>query len=154
MFIDQKLKRVERLISDNRKLFSRQASVVATWRTVGERRLGPYYSLRYRNGRRQRSVYLGESAELAVEVRGLIAAAKRARREQLALRRMRSAVKASLRDHMNDVRHQLAQIGLTLKGFEVRGWRDRNATQCSLHAPREGDGINVNFPHQSFTHGG
>jgi hypothetical protein len=121
--IDSKLNRITQLLAERPDLFARQASVVSTWRTVSDRPLGPYYSLRYRDGRRQRSVYLGTSNDFAEEVRGLIATAKRARREQLALRRMRSAVKASLRDHMRDVRCQLEQLGLTLKGFEVRGWR-------------------------------
>jgi hypothetical protein len=124
---DARLTRVQELIANRPDLFARQATVVTTWRTVRYRRLGPYFSLRYRDGHRQCSVYLGASTELADVVRGMIAAAQHTRREQIALHRMRAAVKASLREHMRGVRCQLEQFGLTLKGFEVRGWRSLNS---------------------------
>ncbi|MHB1034349.1 MAG: hypothetical protein ACYC0Y_06855, partial [Pirellulales bacterium] len=49
-------------ILDRRAIFARQGSVVATWRTRGGARFGPYYQLAYREAGRQRAIYLGRSA--------------------------------------------------------------------------------------------
>ncbi|MHB1038659.1 MAG: hypothetical protein ACYC0Y_28885, partial [Pirellulales bacterium] len=58
-------------ILDRRAIFARQGFVVATWRTRGGARFGPYYQLAYREAGRQRAIYLGRSAELADQVRAL-----------------------------------------------------------------------------------
>ena len=47
------------------ELLRHQGAVVATWRTQRGRTSGPFYRLAYRQGGRQRSIYLGRSALLA-----------------------------------------------------------------------------------------
>ena len=121
--VDQKLAAVEQLVASRPDTFARQGVVVATWRRVGQQRLGPYYSLRFRDGRRQQSLYLGSSRELAEQVRRLLAQLQRPHRERRGLERSRAAVKASLHSHKESWRRELETVGLTLKGFEIRGWK-------------------------------
>ena len=59
-------------IRTNADIFSRVGSVVATYRTRGNTRFGPYYRLIYRVDRRQRSLYLGRDEDLADQVRQLL----------------------------------------------------------------------------------
>ena len=62
-FVDQKTKRryeaVRAWIFAHRRLLATQGTVTASWREYQGRRLGPFYRLAYREGNRQRSVYLG-----------------------------------------------------------------------------------------------
>lgn len=125
--VDQRFVAVERLIASRPALFARQGVVIGTWRRVGSQRLGPYYALRYRDGGRQQSLYLGASPDLAEKVARLLEHAQQPHRQQRALERSRAAVKASLQRHKGIWRGQLARSGLTLKGFEIRGWKHFNA---------------------------
>ena len=72
-FVDQKtaarFERVRAAVMAEPRRFARQGSVVASWRVYAGRRLGPYLRLAYREGRRQRSIYLGRCAELVRRVR-------------------------------------------------------------------------------------
>lgn len=104
-------------------LFRSQGSIVAGWRMSAGKRLGPYYSLRYREEGRQCSHYLGGSILLVDAVRRLLADQQRRRRQRLSLTKLRTAIKASLRRHKQSWRLQLERAGLTLKGFEIRNWR-------------------------------
>ncbi len=121
--VDQRLVAVERLVASRPALFARQGAVVATWRTVAGQRLGPYYALRYRDAGRQQSLYLGASPELAEKVARLLEHSQRPHRQRRTLERSRAAVKASLRRHKEIWRRELQHFGLTLKGFEIRGWK-------------------------------
>lgn len=120
---DAKLVEIQRLVAEHPEVFARQGAVVATWRTVAGRRLGPYYSLRYRAAGRQHAVYLGRSADLAAAVDALVTRCQQPCRDARAFERMAAAVRASLRQNLREVRRQLQPAGLMLKGFEVRGWR-------------------------------
>ena len=76
-FVDQKAVRkfraVKRWMETHRDQLSRQGTVVEAYRTYRGRKLGPYYRLAYRDrDGRQRSIYLGASAELAEQVRRLL----------------------------------------------------------------------------------
>ena len=111
--VDQKVaaqfERVRAVVMAQPRRFARQGSVVASWRVYAGRKLGPYFRLAYREGRRQRSIYLGRCAELARRVRELLA----------------------------ELQGQLAVWGIRLEGFRFRGVRralgpGRNAGK-SLH---------------------
>lgn len=136
MVVDQKLARKYRLvaarINAERDAFARQGAIVATWRFYDGRRLGPYHLLVWRAAGRQRSLYLGRSPELAQEVRRLLDQVQEPRRRMRACARMRQAVRAALRCHKARWAQDLAKVGLTLKGFEVRGWRRRHRLGTSL----------------------
>jgi hypothetical protein len=101
------------------------------------RKLGPYFRLAYREGRRQRSIYLGRCAELVRRVRELVAGLQRPRRERLLFARLKAQVRASLRQAKVELERQLAVWGIRLEGFRFRGVRralgpGRNAGK-SLH---------------------
>jgi hypothetical protein len=122
-------------------LFSRQGSVVASWRRRGTRTYGPYYRLAYRDAGRQKSIYLGcedaapaarPAPSLVQEVRRRLALLQTPRRRCRVLDRLRRHISAALRIQKIRLNIQLRPLGLHLKGFEVRGWR----TAPLRYAPR------------------
>ena len=126
-FVDQKAAarfgRVRALVLAERGRLAVQGSVVAGWRIYGGRRLGPYFRLAYREGGRQRSIYLGRCAELARRVRELLAELQRPRRQRLLFARLVAQVRASLRSAKAELERRLAVWGIRLEGFEFRGVR-------------------------------
>ena len=107
------------------ELFVRHAVVDAAWRRRGPRRLGPYYRLRYYEGRRRRAIYLGLPGPLVEAVRQLLTAVQAPWQRQRAYRRWRGEIVASLRGHKRVLDRHLRVLGLRLQGYEVRGWRSR-----------------------------
>jgi hypothetical protein len=99
-----------------RAIFARQGSVVATWRTRGCRRCGPYYRVAYREAGRQKSLYLGPSAPLADQVRGLLAELQQPLRYGRLLDRLAAQARASLRQANAELNRVLGSIGYYLKG--------------------------------------
>ena len=99
--VDQKAAaRFERVRSEllaHRLLFATQGTVVSGWRTYRGRRLGPYFRVAYRDGGRQRSIYLGRCMELARRVRELLARLQRNNRRRRLFARLKAQVRASLR---------------------------------------------------------
>ena len=125
--VDQKPQRTFNRISNHilglKSLFSRQGTVIATWRDYQGRKLGPYYRLAWREEGRQCSLYLGASEELAQSVRQLLATLQRRLKENRQWRRLYAASRAACRASRALVNQQIARIGLYLKGSEFRGWR-------------------------------
>jgi len=105
------------------ELFRRQGAVVESWRSYRGRRLGPYYRLVYRGGRRNLAIYLGRSPELAEKVRALLDHFQNPIRQRRAWRRMRAGLWAEVRKQKAAWAKELAARGLALQEFEVRGWR-------------------------------
>jgi len=126
--VDQKTARVRQrvgeLIAACPDVLADQGSVVEGWRDYQGRRLGPYYRLTYRIDGRQQSIYLGADPQLADEVRRLLEDLKAPRRQRLLLAQQRQMVKRSLADHKMRWQVELAEVGLYLKGNEVRGMRN------------------------------
>ena len=127
-FVDQKaeakIREVKRWIEAHRDQLSRQGAVVETFRNYRGRRLGPYYRLAYRDrDGRQRSLYLGASAELAEQVRGLLEEYQASLRVQRERRRVLEIFRAELKKAKALWGDELAKRGLRLQGYEVRGWR-------------------------------
>ena len=60
-------------IKNNAETFAQNGSVVASYRTRGTKRYGPYYRVAYRAAGRQCSVYLGRCKRLAARVRKILA---------------------------------------------------------------------------------
>ena len=111
------------LIEANPALFARQGAVVAGWRRRGQRRMGPYYRLRYRDGPCLRTIYLGPEGPLVERVRQALAALQAPWRRRRAYRCQRREIVASLRAHKGVLNRRLGLLGLRLQGYEVRGWR-------------------------------
>jgi len=72
---------------------------------------------------RQRSIYLGASAELAQHVRGLLQECQAGLREQRERDRVRKLLRTELKKTKALWRDELSKRGLRLQGYEVRGWR-------------------------------
>jgi hypothetical protein len=140
--VDQKAnarwERVRLQIVARRPLFARQGAVVAGWRTYRGRRLGPYFRLAYREGGRQRSIYLGRCAELARRVGGLLARLQRPLRDRRLFARLKAQVRASLRLAKAELQRALAPWGIRLQGFEFRGGV-RKAMQGYVRGQGSGD---------------
>ena len=60
-------------IRQNAQIFAQNGSVVATYRTRGTKRYGPYYRVAYRVAGRQCSIYIGRCKRLAIRARKLLA---------------------------------------------------------------------------------
>lgn len=102
-------------------LLMRQGTVVAAWREYKGKRLGPYYRLVYRQGGRQKSIYLGPSAWVAKQVRAALAKLQTPLRETRRLQLVREMIRSSLRAHQSRAKSLFAYYGIHLKGFEYRG---------------------------------
>lgn len=124
-FVDQRAaarwERVKKTVLAAPSRFAAQGAVVAGWRERGGRRLGPYYRLAYREGGRQRSIYLGRYGELVRRVRALLVGLKRPLRERRRMRRLKAQVRAALGRCKARVAELLAPWGVRTKGFEFRG---------------------------------
>jgi len=118
---------VRQFILDHRPIFARQGSVVTDWRRRGERRYGPYYRLTWREEGRQRSLYLGTSANLAEAIREVLREVQRKWHLRRTLRRLMARAKASLREHRRRSGPGLANYGMYWKGNELRGWANYRA---------------------------
>lgn len=127
-FVDQKAARVRQRVTEriaaHARVLADQGSVVEGWRPYRGRQLGPYYRLTFRIDGRQRSIYLGADPQLADEVRRLLADLKAPRRQRLLAAQQRQRVKRSLANHKIQWQAELAEVGLYLKGNEVRGLRN------------------------------
>ena len=66
---------------------------------------------------------MGTDEELAEDIRELLADLQAPRRKRRALSRMHKLAKESLAKHKDQLRKELAEVGLYLKGNEFRGLR-------------------------------
>jgi hypothetical protein len=121
---DQKVEEIKRWIEAHRDLLSRQGTVVESYRNYRGRKLGPYYKLAYRDrDGRQRALYLGTSAELAQQVRALLRKCQAGMHEQRKMHQLRKVAREKLKEAKKVLSDELADRGLRLQGYEVRGWR-------------------------------
>jgi hypothetical protein len=121
--VDQLLHPALDLIACNPKIFTRQGTVVATWRRRGDKIFGPYYRLAYRQAGRQCSIYLGRAGALVQRVRSSLAALHGRLRDCRFAQQIRLQIRGSLRAQKTRLATFLKPLGLRLQGFEVRGWR-------------------------------
>ena len=127
--VDQRLLSVLKFLWDHPEIFSRQGSVVRTWRLYRSRRLGPYYRLAFREDGRQRSWYLGSSSCLAEEVRKALRQMQAPLRQRRYVDQVLAAACADLQHQKAEFDRRLQERGLQLKGFgEIRGWRNLGKT--------------------------
>ena len=110
-------------IQQNAQLFARVGSVVATYRTRGTARFGPYYRLIYRQDRRQRSLYIGRSEQLAAQVRELLHKLQEPRQLHIAIKRGKRLRKANLLRIKRQWQQAARAYGFRPHGWGVRGLR-------------------------------
>jgi hypothetical protein len=121
--VDQKRQAVWALMRARSDLFRCQGAVIRSWRSYQGRKLGPYYRLAYREGGRQRTLYLGSSPELAGEVRQALHVLQVSQHRQRTGQRQWKTWRAALRRQKLQWDAELRRLGLYLKGYEVRGYR-------------------------------
>jgi len=110
-------------ISNNAQTFARGGSVVATYRTRGTKRYGPYYRVAYRIAGRQCSLYLGRCKQLADSARELLAKLQHPRDFYRLCKRANRQRRATLRRVIRHWQQTIRSHGLNLRGCEIRGWR-------------------------------
>jgi hypothetical protein len=101
----------------------RQGVIQAFDRPRGGRRYGPYFRVVFRDHERQRTFYLGRPSELVDLAREQLARLQQRRRQQLAGRRRMAAFRGTMRGFRAQIKTLLAERGLDLKGWELRGTR-------------------------------
>jgi len=121
--VTQKQRALEGLFAEKRSLFSRQGSVRARFETYNGHRLGPYYSLVWRERGRQRVRYLGRSEELAEWARQQLARLQAPHQERRRLARQLKVLGKAIRRAKAAWDRQLADAGYRLHGYEVRSAR-------------------------------
>jgi hypothetical protein len=121
--LQRRYEAIRKFVLAHRELLSSQGSVAVGWRCYHGRKLGPVYRLAYRHGRRQCSRYIGTSAELAEQVRKLLAQCQAQVRRKRAWQRLWDQSRRELKVHKAWWAGELAKAGFHLKGAEVRGWR-------------------------------
>jgi len=117
----ERFEQVRAYLEAHRALFSTQGSVVATWRVWQGRKLGPYFRLAFREGRRQCSLYLGRCQWLAEQVRGLLGRIQEHVRWRRQSFRLQREARAALRKAKAQLKAIMAIYGVRMKGFEFRG---------------------------------
>ena len=120
--VDQKLRDVSKRLRSRRDIFTRQGSVVESWREYDGRRLGPYFRLSYRDGGKQHSIYLGLSKQFADRIRKLLEEIQSPVKKQRELNQISALARAALRKQKKRWNQDLNQAALYAKGYEVRGW--------------------------------
>ena len=112
-----------RCLAERPGLFRRRGSIVATYRRRNGRTFGPYYRLTYREDGHQRSIYLGGPGELLDQVREKLRLLQQPLKQFRLFNSLERESRASLRIEKAKLAMLLRSHGLSMKGFEVRGWR-------------------------------
>ena len=110
-------------INNNHHIFKNCGSVVASYRTRGTTRYGPYYRVAYRIAGRQCSLYLGRCKELASRARELLATLQQSRDYRRMCRKANRQRRAVLKGVIRQWQQMIRAYGLDLRGCEIRGWR-------------------------------
>ncbi len=121
--VDQRRLALETFLAAHAASLARQGAIVPTWRRRGRRRLGPYYLLVCRDeAGRQRTVYLGPSGPIVDEARDALRRLQSPRRQRREIEGARRALGRELALSRSVLDAELAKVGLTRKGSEIRGW--------------------------------
>jgi hypothetical protein len=110
-------------IRKNADVFARCGSVVASYRTRGTARFGPYFRVAYRLAGRQCSIYLGRCNQLADRARQLLTQLQQPRDFRRMCRKADRLRRATLRSVIRGWQQTIRSYGLDLRGCEIRGWR-------------------------------
>ncbi len=110
-------------IQNNANIFARVGSVVASYRTRGTTRYGPYYRVAYRTAGRQCSIYLGRCKTLADRARALLTQLQQPRNYLRMCQKANRERRATLRHVIRGWQQTIRAYGLDLRGCKIRGWR-------------------------------
>jgi hypothetical protein len=124
-----------------KNIFSRQGTIVASFRTYNGRKLGPYYRLAYRAEGCQRSIYLGKSKKILRQVRRLLEKLQKTVKTKRFMCQAQKTFQKMMKKHQAQFRIDLLKVGLQLRGYAARGWRRYRRlllSQYPPHAPYQG----------------
>jgi hypothetical protein len=110
-------------INNNTDIFKSCGSVVASYRSRGTTRYGPYYRVAYRIAGRQCSIYLGRCKKLAGRARALLTQLQQPRDYRRMCRKAERDRRDTLRRVIRQWQQTIRAYGLDLRGCEIRGWR-------------------------------
>jgi hypothetical protein len=110
--------------NSNPPTFLLGGAVVAKWTYYRGHKLGPYYNFRYREQGRVRHVYLGREGPQVQAVRDCVAKLRQSVARLRLYERKLERANRQLRALWAEATRQPAEIGLSLKGFEIRGRRN------------------------------
>jgi hypothetical protein len=122
-FVDQRRARVERFVVNHRDYLARQGVIVPTYRHRDGRRLGPYFRLSCRIGKRQVSIYLGADEQLIRFARDYLSRLQQARKVNMQMAKLRQRLRRQARLARLSLDAELKPLGLYRQGNEIRGWR-------------------------------
>ena len=125
--VAQKRADLLRFIRGHADLFGRRGSVHASWRRYHGKQLGPFFRLSVRQGRKQRSRYLGTDRAFALEVHNLLRELQAPLRQQRDLQRQLGQVRQGFQERKRAFGRQRARQGLYWRGSEIHGWWTRRA---------------------------
>lgn len=130
-FVDQRRMKVERFFVEHREAISRQGVVVATYRHRDGRRLGPYFRLSCRIGKRQVSIYLGADEQLIRFARDYLSRLQHARKVNMQMAKLRRRLRRQARLARLSLDAELKPLGLYRQGNEIRGWRSAETVKIA-----------------------
>lgn len=139
MTIDtQRISRVDDFFGEHRLVLTRQGGVVVSWRVRAGKRLGPYYRLEIRlPAGRKASVYLGPDGPLVADVRQRLSELRRPLRQDRQIEKLYRHLRRGARAARMSLAAHLKEIGLYLKGSEIRG-RGRGTLKYFLASAQAG----------------
>jgi hypothetical protein len=124
---------VLRFIKTFRPFLVKQGSVVTSWRRRDAKKAGPYFRLTCRDADEiQHSIYIGRDGNLVTEVRDILFALQQRRQQARELGRAGPVLRRALRASRRELDEELAVVGLSRRGAEIRGWK--NVTPAILAA--------------------
>lgn len=118
----QRASRIDDFFQRHGLALTRQGGVVVTRRVRGGRRFGPYYRLEVRLPNDHKpSVYLGPESPLVADVRRRLSELRRPLRQYRQMEQLLRHFRLGARTARMKFAAKLKEIGLYLKGSEVRG---------------------------------
>ena len=125
-FVDQRLAEIDQFFDAHRHLLTEQGTIVKSFRARKGRIDGPYFRLTLRSpDRRQISIYLGRVSNIVEYARRRIEEVRKDEKERRWTDQVIKSLRAELRSSRKQLAIELAPMGLTVKGCEIRGWRSQ-----------------------------
>lgn len=131
--LDRRFRGVFESITASARPIARGGTLVASWRCG--RKHGPYWRLAYRDGGRQKSIYLGRCDPLVEQVRRVLDELRKSERQRQEFREMESQSRAALRRQKARWERELRARGLYTRGYAIRGTRRLRADMIRRGCP-------------------
>ncbi|TWU25788.1 hypothetical protein [Bythopirellula polymerisocia] len=98
-------------------------SIQISYRRVRGTTYGPYMSYRFRENGKQCCLYIGSSRPEQMLARQMMHEKFAADKERHAMDHLLIQARKQVKESKKNLEQELAKVGLTMKGWEVNGWR-------------------------------